>query len=252
MIDLKKNKFITVYALHGFLGQPSDWVGLINLYEASFFLNAESLYPNNLEQASFSGWATCFNSAICARVPYEADHLRVLMGYSLGGRLALHALLDRPELWDAAVIISAHTGLPSVEKKQQKKEQDEAWARRFEIEDWNSLMNGWNRQPVFQKDTFCFEREEKDYDRSLLALALRDWSLGKQEDLSEPISQLNLPILWIAGSEDIPYADLCNRLAFKHSLSRKWLAPLAGHRVPWQQQQNFLLQVNRFLNTLEN
>src|SRR5690606_6539540 len=94
---------------------------------------------------------------------------RILVGYSLGGRIALHALRDSPDLWQAAVIISAHPGLVLEEDRVVRKKADQEWAKRFMHEDWDLLMKSWNSQPVFKNGSQPLLRHERDFDRKKLA-----------------------------------------------------------------------------------
>ncbi len=229
----------TLYALHGFLGTPADWDALLKKNELKYALKAPNLFEKSPSSTLLS-WAKDFNQ--------EAANFkgkRYLMGYSLGGRLALHALLQNPSLWNAAIIISANPGLTSQEEKLKKSQENERWAHRFENEAWEQLMKEWNEQGVF-KESFTFERREKDYSRSALAAALRNWSLDSQENLTSKIATLSQPILWIVGDKD-PKLSYLNQLTLKNPLSKICRIPDAGHRAPWQQPAYFLDLVDSFL-----
>lgn len=229
-------KAITVTALHGFLGCASDWSQFSNIHTIDIQMDAKS--------DTLWKWAQTFNEAH----PRQHSTTHVLMGYSLGGRLALHALLSPMSPWDAAIIISAHPGLASHKDKQARLKKDLVWAERFEKESWNDLMAAWESQEVFAKSTHRFNRKEIDCDRSQLAEMLRRWSLGCQENLLPRLQSLSLPILWIAGENDLAYRDRALSLQLAHPLSRIWIAPNAGHRVPWEQPSLFQDEL-RIFNT---
>ncbi|MBA3815289.1 MAG: alpha/beta fold hydrolase [Parachlamydiaceae bacterium] len=225
-------------ALHGFLGKSSDWKDLFQGHILQDKLQSEDLFAENI--LDMWQWAKQFNSRKA-----KADE-QVLIGYSLGGRLALHALISNPHLWTSAVIVSAHLGLKSSEKMS-RGQIDEEWAQRFESDSWSQLMVEWNNREVFKQDSFHFKREEKDYSRAALAAALRNWSLSKQSDLKQQIMELPMPILWIAGAEDVVYATQALKLHLLHPLSEIWVVPETGHRVPWQCPERFLLKITQFL-----
>ena len=169
------------------------------------------------------------------------------MGYSLGGRLALHSLIDAPHLWKGAIIISAHPGLLHKEERLLRYQRDLAWGECFENEEWSSLQTAWNGQEVFGEDQFFFERREIDYQRSKLSEALVNGSLGLQEELSSSIAALPFPILWITGERDIRFCEAAKRLTFAHSHSMWRIVPGAGHRVPWSCPEQFIAIVEEFL-----
>lgn len=220
------------YALHGFLGLPSDWDFLSDLRPVT-----PSIYDNI---TSYEEWALQFNASI------DPKEENILLGYSLGGRLALHALVAQPNLWKKAIIVSAHTGI-SEDSKQQKLLQDEGWANRFESELWDSLIEDWNQQATFCGVPSPFVRLECQFQRKKLANLLRHFSLGRQKDLSSKIAKLDVPILWIAGERDLRYKQLANCQHLSHPHSLKWIAPDSGHRVPWESAEAFRDQVKKFL-----
>lgn len=212
-----------IYTLHGFLGRPSDW----NLPDA-VDLFQRPIVP-------FDEWAQQFNASA---LPGS-----VVIGYSLGGRLAMHALIQNPTHWKAAVIISAHPGLKE-EERAERIASDQRWAKRFLNDPWEKLMTDWNKQPVFAGQSL--PRKESDFDRTVLCQVLEKWSLGRQAQLLPAINALPLPIFWITGELD-PHAARGLKLA--HPQSKQWVAPGAGHRVPWE--SGFQEQITQFLGEIE-
>ena len=97
-----------IWCLHGALGSYRDWDFLSE--------DLSDVQPVDLWQdfpeLELSAWAEAF----CSHVQ-GCDQRPVLLGYSMGGRLALHALLARPTLWQSAIVVSAHPGLAAVEER---------------------------------------------------------------------------------------------------------------------------------------
>lgn len=170
--------------------------------------------------------------------PHSASEGDVLLGYSMGGRLALQLLEERR--FRAAVIVSAGLNAPDEERRNR----DEAWARRFESEEWSSLVRDWNAQPVF--GGHVFERREADYDRAELARQLREWSPAV---LPPPrLESIETPVLWIAGERDGKYVDIARRAVARLPNAELWICPDAGHRVPWEQTEAFVSRLRAFLD----
>ncbi len=241
-----------IVALHGFLGQASDWDYFRR--DWSVLGSGEIFTPSLFSPAALATWAPSPGVSLAdwaERFANELDRQRggqslLLVGYSLGGRLALHLLLARPDMFDRAVIISASSGMESEDAKLLRRESDELWARRFENEKWESVLKDWNAQPVFREGT-PLTRIEKEYDRKALGTALREWSLGRQELLRPRLAKLKTPILWMSGEKDTAYVRQ-GELAAQHLpgvLFRK--VPGAGHRLPWDSPQLFGKDVKDFL-----
>ena len=191
---------VAIRTLSGFLGLPSDW----------------DFLPG----------------------PHSPDRGDVLLGYSMGGRLALQLL--EQQRFTKAVIVSAGLNAPDEERRKR----DEEWARRFESEEWASLMTAWNAQPVF--GGHALERHEADYDRRELARQLREWSPAV---LPPPqLEAIDTPILWIAGERDAKYVDIARHAVERLPNAELWICPDAGHRVPWEQPEAFIERLRRFLD----
>lgn len=198
-----------ITAIHGFLGLPSDW--------------------DFLRQAGFDVDARRMDD-----IPRSGD---VLLGYSMGGRLCVRALLDGAR-YRRAVIVSASLGLSDAHARDSRRKSDEAWARRFESAEWQPLMRDWNAQPVFQGHVM--DRREADFDRAALANALRQWSPGVLPDVAGRLHEITVPVLWIAGERDEKYAGEAHRAASLLPHGEVWICPGAGHRVPWEQPDLFV------------
>lgn len=232
-----------LWALHGFLGKESDWK-ICKELATHMTINTVDLFQSNLPKPSKGlwCWAEEFNNLIHTKE-------NILLGYSLGGRLALHTILQKPQIWKGAVIISAHTGLTSDAAKLEKLKADREWAMRFENEPWEHLMRAWNSQSIFA-DSNALVRIENEQNRAHLAAACSGWSLGIQEDLQTRLQEINLPILWVTGKNDTKYSALANVLHFKHHKSRMVMIQNVGHRVPWDNSERFREEVIAFQEQL--
>lgn len=236
----------TVIALNGFLGRTTDWSLIEDLLPKGWRLHAVDLWTETA--ASFETWASHFTDRIASEFPGP----NILLGYSMGGRLALHALAKSPSLFAGAVIVSAHPGLLSDEDRCLRKKADEVWASKFLREPWGDLMREWNAQAALREpkemrsDSIRLERRESEFDRQVLAQALRTWSLGAQRNLRPEIERLSLPIEFITGQDDVKFTTLI----------RDWVSgerghtviPNAGHRVPWDAPAQFRASLAKFLS----
>ena len=204
-----------IWTLSGFLGLESDWD----------FLPWPHREVEDRQSCLSPDRQDCLSST------------DILLGYSMGGRLALQMLQLRP--MRKAIIVSAGLNAPDEERRKR----DEEWARRFESEEWASLMRAWNAQPVF--GGHVLERREADYDRAELARQLREYSPAV---LPPPqLGQIETPILWIAGERDAKYVDVAKRAVARLPHAELWICPSAGHRVPWEQRERFLARLRAFI-----
>lgn len=198
-----------IVALHGFLGRPADWDFL---RDAGLDVDARQLDD----------------------IPRSGD---TILGYSMGGRLALHALLEGAR-YRRAVIVSAGLGIESEAERAARREADELWARRFETENWESVMSDWNAQPLFGGDIRV--RRERDYDRAAVVKALRVHSPAALPPLAPRLHEIAIPVLWIAGERDTKYVAEGRRAVELLPDAKLSICPGAAHRVPWEKPQWFI------------
>lgn len=234
----------SIFALHGFLGQPKDW----DSFSTNFSMCAIDLFDPEYVKLDLEQCAEGIN-AWAEKTPSREG--KVIMGYSLGGRLALHVLLGKPAFWSGGVIISSHLGLKTEKEKQERYQRDLHWADRFSHDPWEKVIQDWNAQGVFSRGKDFFQRREEEFDRATLAQAFKNWSLGKQEDLSERIQTVDVPILWVVGEYDEAYRQQGSSLPFRHPLSKIVVIPQAGHRVPWDNPCLFKESIREFLIELK-
>lgn len=188
-----------------------------------------------------------FGSALNEEARAEGGQGKVLLGYSMGGRLALHALLDRrPGPWVAAVIVSAHPGIEDEEQRAERRGSDADWAARALRGDWTAMLDEWNTRPVLAGG-LAPDRAALAGRRQMVARSFIDWSLGAQEPLWDRLGGIRLPVLWVAGERDRKFVKLAERAVGILPEADLWLAGGAGHRVPWGADEAFARRVLEFL-----
>jgi len=232
---------VIVHCLPGFLGQTQDLEFLQALLPIRRGIPIE-WSPTIADPSPGEGWAEWSSRWLKenppAANPADGAILEVLLGYSLGGRAAAHLALAAPERFCGLMAISAHPGLPSVEERALRIKADEAWAKRFETEDWNSVLASWNAQAVFGSAEIP-ERlvarliQGSPELRARGAKQLRQFTLGRQEDLAPRLLRAKVRQAWITGERDSKFTEIACRLEGSSAI-RRMTVPNAGHRWPWE------------------
>lgn len=235
-INMLKADFIF---LHGFLGVPSDWedvienikvdleeAGLSGEFHVPDYFNNPYLSPkNSLEKvaAEFINWMAL----------HTKNKKKILIGYSLGGRLALHVFEKNPDYFEKLVCVSTHPGLKSTQQEESKERdsRDHLWAELFMNQNWSDVVQKWNEQTVFEGSEFEPERDGSAYRRDMLAKALVNWSLAKQVDKRPLLQKYQDKILWVVGEKDKKFVELAGSLKKEIPLLKSEIVPMAGHRV---------------------
>jgi len=233
---------VMLYALHGFLGVPADF-SQIKLptdwqMNAIDYLHVRELSPEN----SLKDWGNNFCKYVLAKEKTVAGNVpdqpkRWLIGYSQGGRLALHAFFENPFLWQGLILLSAHPGIRAADKLTEDTERlhrqqfHQQWVRRFEKQDFDKTVEQWNAQPVFAGSKNEPKRLEKNYNRHQLAKCLSHWSLSLQKDFHPQIKACQNKIFYIAGEFDEKYKQIGRDLERLNPNVIATVAPESGHRV---------------------
>lgn len=235
--------------LHGLLGDKTDWQKLIEklphfrciCLDLPYHGTAQHKEIVDFEQAA-AYLADQIKSAV-GNQPY------FLVGYSLGGRLALYYALqsqqDKNGL-QGLILEGVNLGLKDPLEKQQRWQLDQQWAMRFQSEPIEQVLQDWYQQPVFaylneqQRKALIYIRSKNDsiqIGKMLLAT-----SLAKQPDFSEKVRSNLLPIYYIVGEKDQKF----RRLAIEHQLN-PMIIPQAGHNVHSENPIDFAEKITALL-----
>jgi len=220
-----------LHVLHGNFGLPSDWDASLPVDVPARAWHLWKIYRHHPETRSLSGFAAWFNNQI-ESLPDHGPHC--LAGYSLGGRLALHVLCDRPVLWRHALFLSTHPGLTSDAERTARLALDTAWQSRcLSAESWQTISTAWNSQSVFQSLPPCTPPDLSALEpwRQEIAGAFYAWSLGHQLDQLPALARLPLTGHWLAGEADPKFTALARQTSRSLPHFECSIFPQAGHRL---------------------
>lgn len=222
-----------VYAIHGFLGQSSDWDSIkkklpqINLIAEDLFSEKE---PIGIE------------------VIHKFPGKKIFLGYSLGGRLGLQILKKTPELFDHYIFLSTNPGLQAsdLDGRRNRIINDEKWSEKITEKNWADFLKEWNAQCVFQGSSSEPVRDINQYDLQKLRQGIVNWSLGFQEDFSDIIQKNNSKITWVVGDRDFKYCEIAEQMKNKKILSG-FKKISAGHRI-WLDNPSAVVEIINRIN----
>jgi len=241
---------VNLHCLHGTFQAPGAWSGFeARLAEHGRAGKAVRVLAEEIDPPA-TGGAGAWAAALCRRLrtPCGDGDTRALLGYSLGGRLAMHALVTCPHAWSAAVLVSAHPGGGSEEERAAVRRRDAAWADRSRGDRWEELLADWDAQAVFGGRSNRAPRPADGLDRERCARTFEVFSRGMQADLRPQLAAMPLPpVLYVTGADDARYGALGEELAVLVPEITHVVVPGAGHRVPWDRPDEFAATVRHFL-----
>jgi 2-succinyl-6-hydroxy-2,4-cyclohexadiene-1-carboxylate synthase len=154
------------------------------------------------------------------------------VGYSMGGRLALHAAIAHPTFVRRLVLIGATAGIADPEARQARRGQDDELAGRIEDGGVEAFTRRWLAQPLFAglPEPMRFWDERLTNTASGLAASLRLAGTGAQDPLWDRLPGIDAPTLVMAGGDDVKFVGEAERMVDAiGSNAELALIPRAGH-----------------------
>ncbi|HEX4338146.1 MAG TPA: 2-succinyl-6-hydroxy-2,4-cyclohexadiene-1-carboxylate synthase [Polyangiaceae bacterium] len=228
----------TVALLHGFTGSPNSFRKVTTaLVENDFRVEAPPLVGHGaLDDASvtdFEGEVERLARQLRARA--ERMHL---VGYSLGGRMAIGLLCRHPGLFTGATLVSAQPGLTAAAARLDRRAADETWCNLLKTQGVEAFVDAWEEVPLFASQTELpadvrdAQRAERlAHDPNGLVRSLRTCGLGEMPSYWEALSAIRVPTTLVVGSHDAKFAALAEQMRDHLPQAKLRLIPDAGHNV---------------------
>ncbi len=188
--------------LHGFLGSLEDWNLILPFLEPYFSILRVDLPGHG--QSDISEMMSL--DSLCLALKTMLDALSVssvyILGYSMGGRVALVFNSLYPEYVQGLILESAHPGMISLEDRETRLQADLVLAAHIRSSTRDSFLREWYAQALFYPlDVSTLLPHRQALDLHAVATALSCFSLGKQS----PIRVFHPFTLFIYGAYDQKY-----------------------------------------------
>jgi 2-succinyl-6-hydroxy-2,4-cyclohexadiene-1-carboxylate synthase len=223
----------TLVLLHGFTNTGASWEPVIRALAGQYRPLAPDIRGQGSAADAMPVTLADVIDDVAALVP--APERLTLVGYSMGGRIALHVALSLGVQVDRLVLISASPGLADAGERTARREADERLAAELEQLGIEQLAQRWARTPVL--DGLAADvaaRAHADRLRNTpagLARSLRGLGTGALPPLWERLGELDLPITLITGARDTKFTAIAAEVAALLPDARQIVVPGAGHAV---------------------
>jgi 2-succinyl-6-hydroxy-2,4-cyclohexadiene-1-carboxylate synthase len=236
--------------LHGFTGSSRAWDDVRPALSGSAQVIAVDLIGHG--QSASPPASSRYTLDWCARdLTQLLNELHLsqvdLLGYSMGGRVALHFAVSAPMRIRRLILESASPGIEDAAERNRRVQSDAALAERILANGIDAFVAEWEQQPLLTLQPHVPEavRERQHALRLLndptgLANSLLGMGTGQQVPLWSRLGELNVPVQLIVGQADSRYVAIAERM--RHGLPRAELAVLAeaGHTAHLDQPDAFL------------
>ncbi|XP_066321928.1 protein PHYLLO, chloroplastic-like isoform X5 [Miscanthus floridulus] len=264
-----------VLLLHGFLGTSEDWVPMMKALAPSARVIAIDLPGHGESQImqrhknseQFIVTVQLVADLLLKLMCHITDGEVVVVGYSMGARIALHMALNQDHKIRGAVTISGSPGLRDEASRRRRVAIDKSRAQFLMscglecfLQTWYSgkLWNSLREHPEFNS---LVRTRSKHKNIKALAKVLADSSVGRQKSLWEDLKHLKRPLLIVAGEKDAKFKDISQKMRMEimnhaecgsdgpkgKELCEMIIIPDSGHAVHVENPLPLVRAVRKFL-----
>ncbi|HEX9728370.1 MAG TPA: 2-succinyl-6-hydroxy-2,4-cyclohexadiene-1-carboxylate synthase [Gemmatimonadales bacterium] len=252
-----RGRGVPVVALHGFAGPSDAWDAAVAGLSATRRVVAIDLLGHGASDAAAVPDRYAMDNAI-ADVLDVMDALDLdraaVVGYSMGGRVALAAACHAPGRIHALVLESASPGLPSDDERRDRRAADERLAADIGARGTEWFADHWSDLPLFETrqrlgpEVLAAVRRRLLANRpGCLAACLRGLGAGAQPPLWDALTRLTVPTLLLAGADDTRFVEIANRMHGLLPAAQVSVIEDAGHTVHLEQPAQWQRGVGTFL-----
>ena len=231
--------------VHGFTQTRASWLPLISTLQDRYTCTTIDA-PGHGESRDGK-----LSLPQCGDHIAEIMHPGTLIGYSMGARMALHTALQHPTVVRRLVLISGTAGIEKIEERTTRVASDELLADRIEEIGIEKFITEWLQNPMCAGLTHDAAQISERLQNTPhgLAESLRYAGTGTQQPLWDQLTNLEMPVLIVAGHNDHKFVDLATRMASLIPRATLSIVQDAGHTVHLEQPELFRVVLEQWLSS---
>ncbi|MEO0603761.1 MAG: alpha/beta fold hydrolase [Myxococcota bacterium] len=244
---------IAILALHGFTGSGADWAPLAES------LDVPVLAPDLLGHGSSPAPA----EVAPYRIDRVVDHVLawcasrphwIVMGYSMGGRVALRLAPALGDRLRGLVLVSTSPGIEDPAERAARATRDAELADAIETHGVPWFTERWSQHPLIRSQEQIpaairtpMQRRRLHNRATGLAGSLRGMGQGAVPPVWDGLGGIRAPTLWVTGADDPQYTRLATRGTARLANARHVVVADAGHCTHLEALGPTLGPVQRFV-----
>lgn len=227
------NSLPVIVFLHGFTGSTETWTEVINALQGKYKTVAIDLTGHGLSTVPTDSARYSMEEQIAdLKALFKQRKLTsfILVGYSMGGRIALAYTKKHPEQVTSLILESASPGIKTKSERIARREADKQLSERIVREGVPSFVDFWENIPLFhsqkklpKEKQNVIRQERLKQSKTGLANSLLGIGTGSQPSYWDDLNSINVPVLLITGEIDMKFVNIAQEM--------KEYLPLANHRT---------------------
>jgi 2-succinyl-6-hydroxy-2,4-cyclohexadiene-1-carboxylate synthase len=219
--------------LHGFGQNSTVWNETVARLPAGAHLTPDlrGHGSNRLDPSGGEGDLVSDCLDLAATQPQE-----LLVGYSMGGRIAMRAVLENQDLFSGLVLISTTPGIADPTMRKARLESDLQLAELLEggqVDEFERRWQGadiWQSQP--EKISAISKAMRSESNAVALAQSLRSFGSGAIQPVWGRLAEIRIPVLVVVGGLDPTYLSIAEQMTEAISDSELLVVESCGHSIP--------------------
>ena len=250
-----KENSAAILLLHGFLGNCEEWSEVANILKEGFFCIVPDLpgHGRTMPRAESDYTMPAAAKALLTLLNQEEVERCILVGYSMGGRLALYLTLNHPGSFSKLILESASPGLKTKEEQIARVDSDNSVIKNLQSQTIDEFLSDWYSQPMFEsikQDSTKFEELLKRRSKNKaegLSKSLKFMGSGVQPSLWNILHGLKPPTLLIVGANDNKFKSIADEMKESSAAIRVVTIESAGHNVHFEKPREYVIKLQEFL-----
>jgi 2-succinyl-6-hydroxy-2,4-cyclohexadiene-1-carboxylate synthase len=244
--------------LHGFTGDYSTWTPFCSSWGSHSKLiipdiigHGRSDSPDDINCYKIEGAARDLNLLLNTLEIAQID----LLGYSMGGRLALTFAILYPERVRKLILESVSPGLRTEEERMQRRMKDRELANFINDQGIKSFVDYWEGIQLFSTMKDLPEsiqesiREQRLSNNAKgLANSLLGMGTGSQPSWWEKLTLLDCEVLLLTGNKDEKFCNIAKKMLKEMKNASSIVINDSGHAIHVEQKEKFGTIVSDFLS----
>jgi 2-succinyl-6-hydroxy-2,4-cyclohexadiene-1-carboxylate synthase len=218
---------VAVILLHGFTHTGRSWDPVIEALGERY----RPIAPDIRGHGAASDRRPITLEAVIGDIGSLASGSFTLVGYSMGGRIALHVAHALPERVQRLVLIGASPGIADRAEREARREADNRLADRIEHMAIEEFAREWASNPVLEGQPCWLHEDRLRGTPASLAQALRGLGTGALPALWDRLAELRMPVVLVVGERDQKFRAIAQEMADAISGARVVVLRGVGHAV---------------------
>ena len=240
---------VTIVAFHGFTGSVHTWekvaleLGLdVRFIAIDLLGHGQTSSPADVTLYSMEAQVALLHDCL-QQIVAEPFHL---LGYSMGGRVAVSYAVKHPTHIKSLLLESASPGLESEDSRAERRTNDAKLANKIMQEGIASFIDMWENIPLFASQKLLpievqqAVREERMNQKPIgLANSLLGMGTGQMPSVWHRLQSLLMPVFLLTGQVDHKFVDIANKMRQVNENFTHITISGCGHAIHVENPQKF-------------